>query len=188
MSIEFDPQCGTSQPEDCLKLFIPAIAKSGKTSAISNNPVTTINPVNTASASTTSEEKVKIQKTVTSTDKETPASAEQNHMIKKYNTENGWSTSSIIVPGNTILLSLETASNYLMDHKLNRYGFKCTLIGYENIDSTKSFNNSLINLESEFTYLGGMCSANLMRKDLIFSGNFSRISNSINEINSFNKF
>lgn len=170
MSIEFDPQCGTSQPEDCLKIFIPAVAKSAKTSANSSSPVSS---GNTASAATTSEEKVKVHKVVSSNDKEAPASAVQNHMIKKFNTENGWSTSSIIVPGNAILLSLETASNYLMDHKLNRYGFKCTLIGYENIDNTKSFNNSLINLESEFTYLGGMCSANLMRKDLIFSGNFN---------------
>ena len=159
MSIEFDPQCGTSQPEDCLKIFIPA----RKTTKSVLNPASSVN-------ANTSEEKVKVLKNLATNEKENAPNVEQNHLIKKFNTENGWSTNAIIIPGNLILLSLETASNYLMDHKLNRYGFKCTLIGYENIDSTKNFNNSLINLESEFTYLGGMCSANLMRKDLIFSG------------------
>lgn len=151
MSLEFDPQCGTAQPEDCLKILIPAM------SDIARN--------------TDETGKVKVQKNILSNDKDQQTSNEQI-MIKKFNTENGWSTNAIIVPGNEIMLSLETASNYLADHKLNRYGFKCILIGYENIDATKSFNNSLFNLESEFTYLGGMCSANLMRKDLIFSGEF----------------
>lgn len=154
MSLEFDPQCGTAQPEDCLKILIPASMdnKCGKNEDSS---------------------KMKIQKNLASNEKDHQTSAEQQIMIKKFNTENGWSTNAIIVPGNEIMLSLETASNYLADHKLNRYGFKCILIGYENIDVTKTFNNSLVNLESEFTYLGGMCSANLMRKDLIFSGKLS---------------
>ena len=152
MSLEFDPQCGTAQPEDCLKILIP-----------SNNEASGSNSFNEKG-------KLKVQKSVLVNDKEGPAVNEQQIMIKKFNTESGWSTNAIIVPGNEIMLSLETASNYLADHKLNRYGFKCILIGYDNIDVTKTFNNSLINLESEFTYLGGMCSANLMRKDLIFSG------------------
>lgn len=152
MSLEFDPQCGTAQPEDCLKILIPANSDSIRGSKGDEQG------------------KVKIQKNLLSNEKDSQSSNEQQIMIKKFNTENGWSTNAIIVPGNEIMLSLETASNYLADHKLNRYGFKCILIGYENIDVTKTFNNSLINLESEFTYLGGMCSANLMRKDLIFSG------------------
>lgn len=152
MSLEFDPQCGTAQPEDCLKILIPESLDSIK------------------NAKSDEKGKVKIQKNISSNEKDSQTSSEQQIMIKKFNTENGWSTNAIIVPGNEIMLSLETASNYLADHKLNRYGFKCILIGYENIDVTKTFNNSLINLESEFTYLGGMCSANLMRKDLIFSG------------------
>jgi RCR-type E3 ubiquitin transferase len=154
MSLEFDPQCGTAQPEDCLKILIPASIQNSKSNKMDEYG------------------KTKIQKNITTNDNEPPAINEQQIMIKKFNTENGWSTNAIIVPGNEILLSLETASNYLADHKLNRYGFKCILIGYENIDPAKTFNNSLINLESEFTYLGGMCSANLMRRDLIFSGNF----------------
>lgn len=152
MSLEFDPQCGTAQPEDCLKILIPA------------------NMENIRKNQNEETGKVKIQKSFASNEKDNQSSDEQQIMIKKFNTENGWSTNAIIVPGREIMLSLETASNYLADHKLNRYGFKCILIGYESIDSTKTFNNSLVNLESEFTYLGGMCSANLMRKDLIFSG------------------
>lgn len=154
MSLEFDPQCGTAQPEDCLKLLIPTIMNNARSSKTDVNDCGKMN----------------IQKNISSNEKDQQTSSEQQIMIKKFNTENGWSTNAIIVPGNEIMLSLETASNYLADHKLNRFGFKCILIGYENIDATKAFNNSLVNLESEFTYLGGMCSANLMRKDLIFSG------------------
>lgn len=152
MSLEFDPQCGTAQPEDCLKILIPVNIENIKRNQNEDSG------------------KVKIQKNFAANDKDAQSSDEHQIMIKKFNTESGWSTNAIIVPGREIMLSLETASNYLADHKLNRYGFKCILIGYESIDSTKAFNNSLINLESEFTYLGGMCSANLMRKDLIFSG------------------
>lgn len=152
MSLEFDPQCGTAQPEDCLKILIPTNLES-------------LNYNNTAD----DKGKVKVHKNISS-DRENLPTNDQQILIRKFNTESGWSTNAIIVPGNEIMLSLETASNYLADHKLNRYGFKCILIGYENIDNTKTFNNSLINLESEFTYLGGICSANLMRKDLIFSG------------------
>jgi RCR-type E3 ubiquitin transferase len=154
MSLEFDSQCGTAQPEDCLKILIPA------------------NLDNISSNKSDEKGKVKVQKNFLSNDKDRASTSEQQILIKKFNTESGWSTNAIIVPGNEIMLSLETASNYLADHKLNRYGFKCILIGYESIDNTKTFNNSLINLESEFTYLGGMCSANLMRKDLIFSGEY----------------
>lgn len=153
ISLEFDPQCGTAQPEDCLKIFIPA------------------NIQNIRKNQKGGKGKVKIQKSFTSNDKDNRTSEEQQIMIKKFNTENRWSTNAIIVPGSDIMLSLETASNYLADHKLNRYGFKCVMVGYESVDFTKAFSKSLINLESEFTYLGGMCSANLMRKDLIFSGN-----------------
>lgn len=154
MSLEFDPQCGTAQPEDCLKLLIPTSMNNGRNSKEDINDCGKMN----------------IQKNISSNEKDQQTSSDQQIMIKKFNTENGWSTNAIIVPGNEIMLSLETASNYLADHKLNRFGFKCILIGYENIDATRTFNNSLVNLESEFTYLGGMCSANLMRKDLIFSG------------------
>ncbi len=154
MSLEFDPQCGTAQPEDCLKILIPSYSNS---TAIS--------------ASSEEKGKVKVQKNLTiNSEKEVSTLTEQQVLIKKFNTESGWSTNAIIIPGNEILLSLETASNYLADHKLTRYGFKCIIIGYETINNAKTFNNSMINLESEFTYLGGMCSANLMRKDLIFSG------------------
>jgi RCR-type E3 ubiquitin transferase len=155
MSLEFDPLCGTAQPEDCLKIFIPVKSQNSKS---------TMNHCERG--------KVKVQKNIfdNSRQQQTTVNEQQQILIKKFNTENSWPTNLIIVPGNEISLSLETASNYLTDHKLNRYGFKCILVGYENIDMSKTFNNSLVNLESEFAYLGGMCSANLMRKDLIFSG------------------
>lgn len=53
------------------------------------------------------------------------------------------------------------------DQQANRYGFKCLIIGYDNPSLNKFANYSLMRLENELAYLGGMCSANLMKKDLV---------------------
>uniref|UniRef100_A0A1B0GP35 PHR domain-containing protein n=1 Tax=Phlebotomus papatasi TaxID=29031 RepID=A0A1B0GP35_PHLPP len=81
-----------------------------------------------------------------------------------------WNQNSIILPGNCLQLSLETATNYLHDQQANRYGFKCLIVGYENPSMEKFPNSCLIRLEHELAYLGGMCSANLMKKDLVLPG------------------
>lgn len=79
-----------------------------------------------------------------------------------------WPQKSIVFPGNKIEFSLETASDYLKDQQSNRFGFKCLIVGYDNPSQLKySSNFCLIRLENELAYLGGMCSSNLMKKDLI---------------------
>lgn len=37
MSLEFDPQCATAQPEDCLQLYVPTIAEGS--AKIPNNKI-----------------------------------------------------------------------------------------------------------------------------------------------------
>lgn len=90
--------------------------------------------------------------------------------------------------------SLETASLYAQDPHNNRYGFKCLVVGYDNptavstpyhlslsilfnllslslcLAQINASNSCLIRLEQELSYLGGMCSANLMKKDLNLPG------------------
>lgn len=75
------------------------------------------------------------------------------------------------IPGNEVVFSLETASDYVKDEKACFYGFRCQVIGFEcpriacgnNIESWEG----LKHLERELAYLGGMCAASLMRRDLI---------------------
>ncbi|XP_024084698.1 E3 ubiquitin-protein ligase MYCBP2 isoform X3 [Cimex lectularius] len=75
-----------------------------------------------------------------------------------------WPQSAVILPGNEVVFSLETASDYVKDEKANFYGFKCLVTGY---DWHTDIYDGLKLLETELAFLGGMCSASLMKKDLI---------------------
>lgn len=66
--------------------------------------------------------------------------------------------------GNEVIFSLETASDYVKDEKACFYGFRCLVIGYE---WQISPGDGLRQLEMELSFLGGMCAASLMKKDLI---------------------
>lgn len=80
-----------------------------------------------------------------------------------------WPQNSIILPGHEVLFSLETASDYLKDEKASAYGFKCLVVGYEwpppgsNIQTCFA---GLKQLEAEVSFLGGMCAASLIKKEL----------------------
>ncbi|CAB0004105.1 unnamed protein product, partial [Nesidiocoris tenuis] len=75
-----------------------------------------------------------------------------------------WPQAAVILPGNEVVFSLETASDYVKDEKANFYGFKCLVTGYdwnsEGVDGLKL-------LETELAFLGGMCSSALIKKDLV---------------------
>lgn len=43
-----------------------------------------------------------------------------------------WTQSALVLPGNQIDFSLETASSYARDQQMNKYGFRCLIVGYEN--------------------------------------------------------
>ncbi|XP_043461333.1 E3 ubiquitin-protein ligase MYCBP2 isoform X1 [Leptopilina heterotoma] len=73
-----------------------------------------------------------------------------------------WPQNAFVLPGNKVIFSLETASDYMKDIKSNMYGFKCLIIGYDWITS----GNGLKNLEMELAFLGGACTAGLMQKNL----------------------
>ncbi|XP_062389671.1 E3 ubiquitin-protein ligase MYCBP2 isoform X1 [Sardina pilchardus] len=132
-TIEFDPQCGTAQPEDVLRLFIPC--RSFHLSSLSSKPL--------------------IQEAINSWTE-----------LKRFCGSTGWPTSVLVLPGNEVLFSLETASDYVKDEKACFYGFKCMAVGYE---FNPAPDEGIIQLEKELAYLGSVCAAALMKKDLALS-------------------
>ncbi|XP_039539330.1 E3 ubiquitin-protein ligase MYCBP2 isoform X12 [Pimephales promelas] len=130
MTVEFDPQCGTAQPEDVLRLLIPS--RSMHFSGLGS--------------------KALAHETINSWTE-----------LKKFSGSNGWPTSVLVLPGNEAHFSLETASDYVKDEKACFYGFKCVAVGYE---FNPGVDEGIIQLEKELAYLGSMCAAALMKKDL----------------------
>lgn len=67
--------------------------------------------------------------------------------------------------GNELVLSMETASDYLKDGhgNSNKYGFSARVVGYEWPPAPA---DAIRHLEKELSYLGGLCAASLIKKDL----------------------
>ncbi|KAH8041513.1 hypothetical protein HPB51_016958 [Rhipicephalus microplus] len=77
-----------------------------------------------------------------------------------------WPAAATILPGNELVFSLETASDCAKDNKASSsYGFRCQVTGYEGVLPGSA--GGLLHLEKELSYLGGMCAASLLRRDLI---------------------
>ncbi|KAA8587942.1 hypothetical protein FQN60_001136 [Etheostoma spectabile] len=83
--------------------------------------------------------------------------------LKKFSGSTGWPTTVLVLPGNEVLFSLETASDYVKDEKACFYGFKCVAVGYE---FNPGPDEGIIQLEKELAFLGSVCAAALMKKDL----------------------
>uniref|UniRef100_A0A8C4T2S5 E3 ubiquitin-protein ligase MYCBP2 n=1 Tax=Erpetoichthys calabaricus TaxID=27687 RepID=A0A8C4T2S5_ERPCA len=130
ITIEFDSQCGTAQPEDVLRLMIPSRSLQFCGFAAKHTVHESLN---------------------TWTE------------LKKFFGSSGWPTTVLVLPGNEALFSLETASDYVKDDKACFFGFKCVAVGYEFNPGT---DEGIIQLEKELAYLGGLCAAALMKKDL----------------------
>ncbi|KAG5884565.1 hypothetical protein JTB14_006591 [Gonioctena quinquepunctata] len=138
MSLDFDPACATVQPEDSLQLFVPAMNYK------------------------------RDRKTVGCSDDSDAPPMPYWPVLHRFSGSLQWPTNSIILPGNEVVFSLETASDYLKDERIGAYGFKCLVIGYEwPPEGTTSLNMELKHLESELSFLGGMCAASLMKKDIL---------------------
>ncbi|XP_030837055.1 E3 ubiquitin-protein ligase MYCBP2 [Strongylocentrotus purpuratus] len=155
MLLQFDPQCGTAQPEDSLQLYIPTTHHQ-PTNTHHTSASTSPSPVSSTSATAPS------TVTVTQGDKG-PSSTRSWPVIKKCHGKINWPSSAVVLPGNEVSFVLGTASDYVKDEKANMFGFKCTIIGYEWIPTC---DEGLVNLEKEIAYLGGMCAASMMKKDI----------------------
>lgn len=67
------------------------------------------------------------------------------------------------------MFSLETASDYLKNDRISRYGFRCLVIGYEveELSKFQALGYGLVHLETELSFLGGMCVSTLLKCDII---------------------
>ena len=57
-------------------------------------------------------------------------------------------------------------SHTIIYFQTNNFGFKCLVVGYEGFSNK---DDGLRSLEMELAYLGGLCAASLMRKDIPLS-------------------
>ena len=138
MAVEFDPLCCTGQQEDTLQLFI-------------RNP-SAQRPKNLAGP------------LVTSQNADLVKSQKYSPVLNKFFGKKGWPSHGVVLPGNEVLFSLETASDYVKgDNKESNYGFRCLVTGYECQDGG---GDGLKNIEHELAYLGGLCAASLMSKSI----------------------
>ena len=86
-------------------------------------------------------------------------------VLKKLTGTTGWPTQAVVLPGNEVLFSLESASDYVKDdRKTSHFGFRCLVVGYEAVNSRRE--HGLQGLEMELAYLGGLCSSSLMKRNL----------------------
>lgn len=81
LSVEFDPRCGTAQPEDSLQLYIPA-----RTSSI------------TSRSHNATEDNIVVCETLDSVDAWWP-------VLKKYHCGETWPTLAVLLPGTSCSLS-----------------------------------------------------------------------------------
>ncbi|XP_055913946.1 E3 ubiquitin-protein ligase highwire isoform X3 [Eupeodes corollae] len=166
-AIEFDPQCGTAQLEDYLLISIPSKPYLAEACQVDNDYLDMLdNNMSMQRSSCKNAVVTNYNRGGLGANANSNANDNDWVVIKKFNTVSNWPQNIIILPGNRVEFSLETASLYAQDPHSNRYGFKCLVVGYDNPTTVNAKNSCLIRLEHELAYLGGMCSANLMKKDL----------------------
>ncbi|XP_047524361.1 E3 ubiquitin-protein ligase MYCBP2 isoform X3 [Pieris napi] len=85
-----------------------------------------------------------------------------------------WPHKGLLIPGNEVIFSLETASDYLNEYKNDdepdesRFGFRCLCAGYEDAPFT-SQRQGLVSLEMELVYTGAACASRLLAPDIDIS-------------------
>ncbi|KPP60387.1 hypothetical protein Z043_121621, partial [Scleropages formosus] len=83
--------------------------------------------------------------------------------LRKFSGSSSWPSGVLVFPGNEVLFSLETTSDYIKDENSCFFGFKCIVVGYE---FSPGPDEGVVHLEKELAYLGSVCAAALMKKDL----------------------
>ncbi|CAH2218381.1 jg26088, partial [Pararge aegeria aegeria] len=90
------------------------------------------------------------------------------------NNPSDWPQKALIIPGNEVIFSLDTASDYLHEYdKPNndegRFGYRCLCIGYEEASLASAragCGTGLTTLEMELVHLGAGCATRLLAPDL----------------------
>lgn len=175
IAIEFDPQCGTAQAEDTLQLYIPnveALIRLPKRKEQERVKDLDIDRSRTAGPSQGAGPAGPALDYQVSSPNAGPYEPDPNYLFYPHwpvfhrfsGSPGNWPQAAVVLPGNEVIFSLETASDYIKDDKACFYGFRCLVVGYE---WPPSLTNGLRHLEAELAYIGGMCAASLMKKDLL---------------------
>lgn len=157
MSLEFDPACATAQPEDSLQLYVPS----------TNNDYKTYSKYNSEENDSPPFPYWPILHKFTSSSVFRLTSTRFRYSFLFFIYRIKWPQNAVILPGHEVIFSLETASDYLKDDRASSFGFRCMVVGYEWPPTGGGTHySSLKHLESELAFLGGMCTASLIKKDL----------------------
>ncbi|XP_028966426.1 E3 ubiquitin-protein ligase MYCBP2 [Galendromus occidentalis] len=89
-------------------------------------------------------------------------------VLRRFSGCEGWPTNAVVLPGNALLFSLESASEYARDEKSTNYGFRCQVVGH---CGTSENSNGFAHLEKELAHLGGECCSALLKQDPVFLKN-----------------
>ena len=119
MSVEFDSQCCTTQPEDVLQLYIKN--RNGDKSANHETSPTTGNATVGPSTAMPSQQQPGSSTATTSTgvlNQNELTTQKYTPVLKKFSGVGNWPRQNVILPGNEVLFSLETASDYVKDDKV----------------------------------------------------------------------
>ncbi|KAF2357543.1 hypothetical protein FHG87_011699 [Trinorchestia longiramus] len=198
MTLDFDPQSSLAQPEDSLVVLIPSqvsgpVTASSTPSTTGNNSASAAPGSSTASkkagkdngaaAAAAPKMVAAAKKTLAPGGAAAAASAPAAPIpqspddaedapfwpvLPRISSVEKFPQRTVIIPGNEMVLSMETASDYLKEggggaSVASRFGFSARIIGYE-WPPTPS--DAVRHLEKELSYLGGLCAASLIKKDL----------------------
>ncbi|KAJ8737325.1 hypothetical protein PYW07_000596 [Mythimna separata] len=169
--LEMDPRSITAQPEDSLTLY-----------AVAGTPKHRCHCANEVRVSDPPFRKRLVQLTNEGDVEELGDEPDSDGVCMHYNCTyvsvtprlannvSDWPQKALLIPGNEVIFSLETASDYLTEfnksnNEDNRFGFRCLCVGYEDTPLTTQ-RVGLVALEMELVYAGAACASKLLAPDI----------------------
>lgn len=159
-TIEFDPQCGTAQPEDCLLVSIPRqqYSRSPAAQQHSSSGAKSLAATVCRNATVSTSGSSSIETAVIGNEKLC--------LVRQFNSPGAWTQAALVLPGHRVEFTLETATHYARDPQANKYGFRCLIVGYENPTAASSGLQPVTGIGS---LLGGI--VNMTRSEALVPGN-----------------
>ncbi|XP_045784545.1 E3 ubiquitin-protein ligase MYCBP2 [Maniola jurtina] len=173
--LEMDPRSITAQPEDTLTIY--AVAGAPKHRCHCTNDTRMADPpfrkriVQLTSESGEAEE---LEETISDAPCMHYSCTYLSVTPKLSNIPSDWPQKALLIPGNEVIFSLETASDYLngynkSNNEESRFGFRCLCVGYEDApvaSARAGCGMGLATLEMELVHLGASCAARLLAPEV----------------------
>jgi hypothetical protein len=157
ISLEFDKRSATAQPEDYLQLYIPSVSRV--------KLKTKEHPMKKDDSQNDENEDV-----IVSTQEQTNDFIPIFKKFSGSHDKGNWPLKTIILPGNEVVFSMETASDYIKsENKSTYFGFRCQISGYDLPPEQPSISGeeSFCLLEQEISYLAATAMSSLLSRSLI---------------------